>query len=235
MMLSPDGPPALPLWIHGRAFLTMAPAFYEVRHAVTGAPLRRTPLCGATEVAEAARAARAALPAWQGLAAEQRAALLEAWAAGLARYAAHFAQLVREETGKVEAEASAEVEAAQAALASLACSSEDAGRVLGLAWDDRAPLATAAALLAPVLRAGGCAVLKPSPRTPGVAYALVELSGRVGLPAGVVNLVQGDTAALEALCAEPGIDRVAFSGRAELAAQVAAMAAHSGKPFAALA
>ena len=232
MMLSPDGPPALPLWINGRAFLTMAPAFYEVRDALTGAPLRRTPLCGAEEVAEAARAARAAAPGWAGQDAGRRQELLRAWAAGLDQYTGHFAKLVRQETGKDEAQALAEVESALAAFAAAAGQPEDAGQVVGLAWDDTAPLARAAALLAPVLRAGGTVVLKPSPRTPGAVYALVELSGRVGLPAGVVNLVQGDEAALQALFAEPEISRVAFSGRDELVARVAAMAAQSGKAFA---
>ncbi|WP_303786572.1 aldehyde dehydrogenase family protein [Azovibrio restrictus] len=231
MMLSPDGPPALPLWINGRAFLTMAPAFYEVCDAQTGAALRRTPLCGAEEVAEAARAARAAAPAWAARESSARQELLQAWAAGLEQYTGHFAKLVRQETGKDEAQALAEVEAALAALGAGIGLPEDAGQVVGLAWDDTAPLARAASLLAPILRAGGTVVLKPSPRTPGAVYALVELSARVGLPAGVVNLVQGDEAALQALFAEPEISRVAFSGRDELVARVAVMAAQGGKPF----
>ena len=231
MMLSPDGPPALPLWINGRAFLTMAPAFYEVHDALTGEALRRTPLCGADEVAEATMVAQAAAPGWADLPEVQRQELLQAWATGLDQYTGHFAKLVRQETGKDEALAKAEVESAVAALQAGAAEAADAGQVVGLAWDDAAPLATAASLLAPVLRAGGTVVLKPSPRAPGAVYALVELSARVGLPAGVVNLVQGDEAALQALLAQAGISRMAFSGREEWAGKVSAMATASGKPF----
>lgn len=231
MMLSPDGPPALPLWINGRAFLTMVPAFYEVHDALTGEALRRTPLCGADEVAEAVAAAQAAAPGWAALPVAQRQELLQAWAKGLDQYTGHFAKLVRQETGKEENLAKAEVESAVAALAVACADGEDAGQVVGLAWDDSAPLQSAAALLAPVLGAGGAVVLKPSPRAPGAAYALVELSARVGLPAGVVNLVQGDEAALRALFAHAGISRVVCSGREGWASQVAAMAGESGKPF----
>lgn len=231
MMLSPDGPPALPLWINGRAFLTMAPAFYEVHDALTGEALRRTPLCGADEVAEAVVAAQAAAPGWAAVPEIRRQELLQAWAKGLDQYTGHFAKLVRQETGKEEMLAKAEVESAVADLQAGAADATDAGQVVGLTWDDSAPLATAAALLAPVLRAGGTVVLKPSPRAPGAVYALVELSARVGLPAGVVNLVQGDEAALQALFARGDVSRVALSGREEWARKVSAMAAASGKPF----
>lgn len=232
MMLSPDGPPALPLWINGRAFLTMVPAFFEVRDALTGEPLRRTPLCGADEVAEAVQVAAAAAPAWSALEADARGGLLTAWAAGLEQYNGHFAKLLRQETGQEEGEAQAEVVRTVALLRQAGAPENpaDAGQVVALAWDDSAPLAQAARLLAPVLRAGGTVVLKPTPKAPGAAYALVELSARVGLPAGVVNLVQGDDAALAALCGHPGIARLGFAGRPELAARVAERAAQAGKP-----
>ncbi|MDD3482192.1 aldehyde dehydrogenase family protein [Azovibrio restrictus] len=232
MMLSPDGPPALPLWINGRAFLTLVQSFFEVRDALTGEPLRRTPLCGADEVAEAVLAAGAAAPAWAARERDARAALLTAWAAGLEQYSGHFAKLLRQETGQDEAEAQAEVARTVAFLrqAGISADAADAGQVVALAWDDAAPLAQAAQLLVPVLQAGGTVVLKPTPKAPGAAYALVELSARVGLPAGVVNLVQGDDAALAALCGHPDIARLGFAGRPELAARVAERAAQAGKP-----
>lgn len=231
MMLSPDGPAALPLWINGRAFLTMVSAFYDVQDAQTGEAVRRTPLCGADEVAEAVGAAQAAAPAWAALQQEERQAYLNAWAQGLDQYTGHFAKLVRQETGMDEAAALTEVETALAALRGDAVSAADAAQVVALAWDDSAPLAQAAALLAPVLRAGGTVVLKPSPKAPGAAYALVELSGRVNLPAGVANLVQGDEAVLKAMLAHPAVSRVAFAGLDELAAKVAVLAGQGNKPF----
>ena len=54
---------AIPLWINGRAYLTMAPAFFDVRDARSGQVRRRTPLCGASEAQTAVASAQDALPA----------------------------------------------------------------------------------------------------------------------------------------------------------------------------
>ena len=235
MMLSPDGAPALPLWINGRAFLTLTAAFYDVRDAQSGAVLRRTPLCGASEVAEAMASAEAAAPAWAAMPVAERQALLDDWAAALAAYAGHFAGLIRAETGKPAAAAEAEVAAAIASLRAGpddAAAPEAAGATFALAWDDSAPLAHATRLAAPLLRAGGTVVGKPTPKAPAAAFALAELSARVGLPAGVVNLVQGDEAALTALLAHADVRQLVFAGRAPLAERVRALAEAAAKPLA---
>jgi acyl-CoA reductase-like NAD-dependent aldehyde dehydrogenase len=81
------------------------------------------------------------------------------------------------------------------------------------------------------LRGGATVIVKPSPKAPSAAYALCELSARAEWPAGVLNLMQGDTAAIEGLCAA-AIDRLVYVGEAGLGAQVGAIAAASGKPWA---
>jgi acyl-CoA reductase-like NAD-dependent aldehyde dehydrogenase len=234
MMLSPDGAPALPLWINGRAFLTLTAAFYDVHDAQSGAVLRRTPLCGASEVAEALASAQTAAPAWAAMPAAQRQALLDDWAAALAAYAGHFAGLIRAETGKSAEAAAAEVAAAIASLRAGPASPATpaaAGATFALAWDDSAPLAHATRLSAPLLCAGGTVVFKPTPKAPAAAFALAELSARAGLPAGVVNLVQGDEAALAALLAHADVRQLAFAGRAPLAERIRTLAQAAGKPL----
>jgi hypothetical protein len=59
---------------------------------------------------------------------------------------------------------------------------------------------------------------------------LCELSGRAEWPAGVLNLMQGDTAAIEGMCAA-GIDRLVYAGHAALGVQVGAIAEAAGVPF----
>lgn len=59
--------------------------------------------------------------------------------------------------------------------------------------------------------AGNGAVLKPSPKTPLIAAALVELFERAGFPAGLIGLVQGDKDECEKLILS-GADRVVFTG-----------------------
>ena len=43
---------AIPLWINGRAYLTVSDSFYDVLNPASGEAVRRVPLCGAAEAAE---------------------------------------------------------------------------------------------------------------------------------------------------------------------------------------
>lgn len=228
MEFAVDGPKAIPLWINGRAFLTVTPSFFDVVNPVSGEAVYRVPLCGADEAAEAATAATAARPAWAALAPAARQASLNALADALEGYAGHFAKLLRGDTGLAEAAAAADVAAAVAALRGAEVGEPG---VVAIVVDATRPLAGLAEAAAPALRAGACVIVKPSPKAPSAAYALCELSGRAGWPGGVLNLLQGDTEAIAGLCAA-AIDRLAYAGEAALGAQVGAMAAAAGKPFA---
>jgi acyl-CoA reductase-like NAD-dependent aldehyde dehydrogenase len=84
--------------------------------------------------------------------------------------------------------------------------------------------------MAPALMAGATVVVKPSPRAPSAAYALCELSARAEWPAGVLNLLQGDTAAIDGLCAA-GIDRLVYRGNAALGVDIGAIADAAGTAY----
>ena len=228
MEFAAEGPKAIPLWVNGHAFLTVTDAFYDVVNPVSGEAVYRVPLCGADEAAEAVAAARAAQPGWAALSAEARQACLNALADRLEGYAGHFAKLLRGDTGMTEELAQAEVTAAVAALRG--GETGEAG-VVAIVVDATRPLAGFAEAAAPALRAGAGVVVKPSPKAPSATYALCELSARAEWPAGVLNLMQGDTAAIAGLCAA-AIDRVVYAGEAALGTQVGAVAAAAGKPFA---
>ena len=102
--------------------------------------------------------------------------------------------------------------------------------VFALVIDASRPLAGLAEHIAPALMAGATVVLKPSLKAPSAAFALCELSARAEWPAGVLNLMQGDTAAIEGLCAA-GLDRLVYTGEAALGAKVGAIANANGTPF----
>ena len=74
------------------------------------------------------------------------------------------------------------------------------------------PLLMAAWKIAPALATGNTVVLKPAETTPLSAMALVEILQEVGLPPGVVNIVNGAGATGAALVNHPGVDKVAFTG-----------------------
>lgn len=226
MEFDSEGPKAIPLWINGHAFLTVSEAFFDVVNPQSGEVVRRVPLCGAGEAAEAVAAASAALAAWGAQTPAARQGALDALAAALDGYAGHFAKLLREESGADEGGALGEVATAVAALQ--AGATAGAGGVVALVVDDRQPLAGFAAAAAPLLRAGATVVVKPSPKAPGALFALCELATRSGLPAGVLNLMQGDSAAIDGLCRAP-CDRLVYAGNAELGARVSAIATAAGK------
>ncbi|PKM64843.1 MAG: hypothetical protein CVU96_00725 [Firmicutes bacterium HGW-Firmicutes-20] len=227
MDFSPEGSKAIPLWINGHAFLTVCHAFHDVINPVTGEPVHRVPLCGASEAAEAVAAARQAQPGWAEMGMLARRACLADLADALDAYAEHFAKLLSAETAFDAARASEEVAAAVAALRT--ASVGDTG-VIGVVIDASRPLAGLAEKIAPALMAGATVVIKPSLKAPSAAFALCELSARADWPAGVLNLLQGDTAAIEGLCAA-ALDRLIYTGEAALGAKVGAIAAAHGTFF----
>ncbi len=87
------------------------------------------------------------------------------------------------------------------------------------------PLLMAVWQLAPAIAAGSAVVLKPAEQTPLSALRLGELCQEAGLPDGVVNVVTGPTATAVRLIASPGVDRVTFTGCAEVGRQLARAAA----------
>ncbi|MBP5988218.1 MAG: aldehyde dehydrogenase [Azonexus sp.] len=227
MEFAPEGPQAIPMWINGHAFLTVTDAFYTVTNPATGEAIRRVPLCGAGEAAEAVKAALAAQPGWAMMGMPARRVCLSGLADALDNYAGHFAKLLTQDCGFDDERAKAEVAAAVEALHGASVGQTG---VFGLVLDATRPLAGFAETIAPALMAGAAVVVKPSPKAPSAIYALCELSARANWPAGVLNLLQGDTAAIEGLCAA-GIDRLVYHGQPALGVQVGAIAEAAGVPF----
>ncbi|MBL8419732.1 MAG: aldehyde dehydrogenase [Dechloromonas sp.] len=230
MEFAPEGPKAIPLWVNGHAFLTVTEGFHEVVNPLTGEARYRVPLGGREEAVAAVAAARTARPLWAALTVQARQEALEALAVALDGYSGHFAGLLQAETGFAEDQVLAEVAAALAALRGAAVGESG---VVAIVVDATRPLAGFAEAAAPAWRAGATIIVKPSPRAPSAAFALCELSARAGWPAGVLNLMQGDSAAIEGLC-RADIDRLVFVGAAALGAKVGAIADSAGKPFAML-
>ncbi|WP_423357242.1 succinylglutamate-semialdehyde dehydrogenase [Pseudomonas citronellolis] len=185
----------------------------------------------AGQVDTAVAAARAAFPAWARRPLEERIAVLEAFAATLKARSDELARAIGEETGKPLWEASTEVTSMVNKVAiSVQAYRERTGIKSG-------PLADATAVLrhkphgvvavfgpynfpghlpnghiVPALLAGNCVIFKPSELTPKVAELTVRAWIDAGLPAGVLNLVQGARDTGVALAAHADIDGLFFTG-----------------------
>jgi len=78
------------------------------------------------------------------------------------------------------------------------------------------PLLMAAWKLAPAICAGCTMVLKPAEQTPLTVLELASSFADAGLPPGVVNIVTGEGETGAAIVAHPGVDKIAFTGSAEV-------------------
>lgn len=103
--------------------------------------------------------------------------------------------------------------------------------VVGLITPWNLPLYLATWKLAPALAQGNAVVLKPAELTPMTAFALHEIILAAGLPAGVVNIVQGHgpSSAGEALVKHPLVKAISFTGETVTGAAIMASGATSLK------
>ncbi|MGC6387507.1 aldehyde dehydrogenase family protein [Ewingella sp. S1.OA.A_B6] len=91
------------------------------------------------------------------------------------------------------------------------------------------PLSMASWKLGPALAAGNAVVLKPSELTPFSTIKLAELAIEAGLPAGVLNIVQGRGVTCgSALVNHPLVRKVSFTGSTATGAQIMSQAALNG-------
>ncbi|WP_320773303.1 aldehyde dehydrogenase [Streptomyces sp. CRN 30] len=89
-----------------------------------------------------------------------------------------------------------------------------------------APLMMESWKVAPALAAGNTAVLKPSEWSPLTASLLADIAAEAGLPAGVLNVVQGPGSEIgDALTSHPDIRRISFTGSVPTGRHIAASAA----------
>ncbi|MEI7430093.1 MAG: aldehyde dehydrogenase family protein [Betaproteobacteria bacterium] len=195
-MLAVEDTFAIPLWINGRAYLTVTSEFHDVSNPLSGSVLRRTPCCGAIEAQQAVASAQLAHASWVVLAAGVRAGLLNALGELLASYATHFAAMIAEETGQTEVEAGVEVAACVDllchAVAYNAVPDISLPGVVAIIGAVKNPFLGVLQLAIPLLLKGEVLIMRPYPEAPSALFALAELSGRCGFPAGVLNVLYGD-------------------------------------------
>ena len=81
----------------------------------------------------------------------------------------------------------------------------------------------------PALACGNALILKPSERDPSVPLRLAELFIEAGLPPGVLQVVQGDKEAVDAILEHPDVKAVGFVGSSDIAQYIYSGAAAHGK------
>jgi malonate-semialdehyde dehydrogenase (acetylating) / methylmalonate-semialdehyde dehydrogenase len=226
----------------------------DVTNPATGETLARVPLSSSADLDAAVKAARAALPEWRAVSTIARARKLFDLRERLVARREDLARSVTTEMGKTIADARAEV-ARMIEMVEAACAIpttmqgrvlEDVSRNID-AETIRQPVGVCAAIvpfnfpamvpfwfLPFAIACGNTFVLKPSEQVPLTQQIAFQELDAIGLPAGVVNLVNGGREVVEGILDHPDIDAVSFVGSAPVAKIVYEGAAKTGKRVQAL-
>jgi aldehyde dehydrogenase (NAD+) len=95
--------------------------------------------------------------------------------------------------------------------------------VVGAIAPWNAPQLLALLKVAPALASGCTVVMKPAPETPLDAYLLAECIVAAGVPAGVVNIVAAGREVGEHLVTHPGVDKIGFTGSTAAGRRIASL------------
>ena len=213
--------------------------YFETSDPSSGDTLAEVAVAGAADVEAAVSAARRALPAWQALSGHQRARYLYALARQVQKHSRRLAVLETMDNGKPIRE-SRDIDiplvarhfyhhAGWAQLLESEFPNYAACGVVGQIIPWNFPLLMFAWKVAPALAAGNTVVIKPAENTPLTALALAELAIEVGLPAGVLNVINGGPSTGQAIVGHPGIDKIAFTGSTEVGRIIRRATAQSHK------
>jgi malonate-semialdehyde dehydrogenase (acetylating)/methylmalonate-semialdehyde dehydrogenase len=215
----------------------------------TGEVQAKVALAGKSEVAAAIANAQAAQPEWASTNPQRRARVLMKFLELVQKEYDDLAKLLSSEHGKTIADARGDIQRGLEVV-EFACGiphllkgeySEGAGPGIDL-YSMRQPLGVVAGItpfnfpamipmwkFAPALACGNAFVLKPSERDPSVPMRLAELLVAAGLPAGVLNVVNGDKEAVDALITDPCMRAIGFVGSSAIAEYIYATGCAHGK------
>ena len=82
---------------------------------------------------------------------------------------------------------------------------------------------------APAIACGNAFILKPSERDPSVPMRLAELMMEAGLPAGILNVVNGDKEAVDTILTDRRVMAIGFVGSSQIAEYIYSTGAAHGK------
>lgn len=226
----------------------------EVFDPSRGLAIRRVSLADHATVQQAVAAAATAFPVWRNTPPARRAQVLFRFKQLLDEHRDEIARLISEEHGKTLEDAAGEVqrgiENVEYACGAPELLKGEYSRNVGPnidAWSDFQPLGIVAGItpfnfpaMVPLwmyplaIACGNCFILKPSERDPSSAMYVAELMLQAGLPKGVLNVVHGDRAAVDALIEAPEIKALSFVGSTPVAEHIYTEGTRRGKRVQAL-
>ncbi|WBA85668.1 CoA-acylating methylmalonate-semialdehyde dehydrogenase [Endozoicomonas sp. GU-1] len=226
----------------------------DIRHQAvynpaTGQAEKQVALASKATVEEAVAAAEAAFPSWRNTPAIKRARIMFRFKELLEQNAERICELIGQEHGKISHDAMGELQRGIENV-EYACGapellkgehSSNAGPGID-SWSEFQPLGVVAGItpfnfpvMVPLwmypmaIVCGNTFVLKPSERVPGSTLFVAQLLHEAGLPAGVMNVVNGDKEAVDALLHDKRVEAISFVGSTPIAEYIYTTATANGK------
>ncbi|MCZ0972466.1 CoA-acylating methylmalonate-semialdehyde dehydrogenase [Streptomyces albulus] len=241
-------------WIGGKPVEGVSGNFGPVYNPATGAQEKQVAFASVDEVDAAVRTAKEAYRSWGTSSLAKRTSVLFKYRELLDAHRDELARLITAEHGKVHSDALGEV-ARGLEIVELACGiTEKLKGELSTQVSTRVDVAAIRQSLGVVagitpfnfpamvpmwmfplaVACGNTFILKPSEKVPSAAYKLAELAAEAGLPDGVLNVVNGDKVAVDALLEHPDVAAVSFVGSTPIARYIHTTGTANGKRVQAL-
>jgi malonate-semialdehyde dehydrogenase (acetylating)/methylmalonate-semialdehyde dehydrogenase len=236
-------------FIGGKVVSGQSGRFGDIYNPNTGEVQARVALATEAEMDAAVAAARAALPGWAATNPQRRARVMFEFKRLVEANMNELAHLLSSEHGKVIADSKGDVQRGLDVV-EFACGvphllkgeyTEGAGpgidvfsmrQALGICagiTPFNFPAMIPCWMAAVAIACGNTFILKPSEKDPSVPMRLAELMLEAGAPAGVLNVVNGDKVAVDAILKHPDIKAVSFVGSSDIAQYVYSTGAANGK------
>jgi malonate-semialdehyde dehydrogenase (acetylating)/methylmalonate-semialdehyde dehydrogenase len=221
----------------------------DVFQPMTGEIIAKVALATQAEVRTAVENAKAAQPGWYATNPQRRARVMFKFLELVHKEYDALAELLAREHGKTIGDARGDIQRGLEVV-EFACGiphlmkgefSDGAGPGIDL-YSMRQPLGVVAGITpfnfpamiplwkcAPAIACGNAFILKPSERDPGVPMRIAELFIEAGLPAGILNVVNGDKVAVDAILDDPDIKAIGFVGSTPIAEYVYTRGSAHGK------
>ena len=217
---------------------------HPILEPATGATLGRCGKADASDVARAAAAARAAQRGWAATDYKERARIFRKAAALIEQHGAELAPWIARETGGILPKAELELREAAAHLHEAAAMlTQPKGQLLASQQDQLSiarrvphgvvgvispfnfPLILSLRSIAPALAVGNAVLHKPDLQTPVTGGVIIaRIFEEAGLPKGVLHVLPGGADAGEALCLDPNVTMISFTGSTQVGRRVAELA-----------
>jgi len=236
-------------YINGEWVKPIVKEYFDVINPATGEVIARTPLGTKADVEAAAKAASEALPAWRRTPVNDRVQYLFKLRNLMRENADEIARYITNEAGKTFEEAKAEMVRAYENI-EVACGMPmmmkgELAEDIAPGIDElmiRQPVGVCATIapfnfpgmivfwyLPYAIAAGNTYIVKPSEKVPMTMQFIFKLIEQIGLPKGVINMVNGAKDTVDGILEHPAIRAISFVGSTNIAKYIYSTAALHGK------